>query len=121
MVIQTGTAPAVAPTSGGKKFLILLILLIFAGIGLVWANMNGYVTLPDSVTKFIPPQYLPASAEAPAEEPAAEAPAETYAEEPETYEEEMAKYETESYKDEPETYEEEKYADEGSPEAYQAW
>lgn len=85
------------------------------GVGAVYAHLNGYITLPESITKFIPAQYLPVSA-APAETYKEEP--ETYKEEPETYEEEMAKYEKESYKDETETYEEEKYVDDGAPEAY---
>ena len=88
-------------------------------MGAVYANLNGYLDLPLSITKLIPAQYLPVAdiTEAVTEEaPVAEA----YKEEPETYEEEMAKYEKESLKDE--TYEEEKYVDEpGKPEAYQAW
>ena len=89
-------------------------------MGAVYANLKGHITLPESITKFIPAKYLPAAKEA------AEALAETYKEEPEAYKEEpetyedemaIAKYETESYKDEPETYEEEKYVDNG-PEAY---
>lgn len=116
MVIQTG-APAPAPASSGKKFLLFIIILLAAFVGLVYANKNQYITLPDYITKFIPPQYLPqaeAVAEAVTEQPAVSA----YKDEPETYEEEMAKYEAESYKDETETYEEEKYVEEAAPEAY---
>jgi hypothetical protein len=86
-------------------------------VGAVYANLNGYITLPESITKFIPVQYLPAAAVA--EAPAEAAPvAETYKEEPETYEDELARYEKESYKDETETYEEEKYVEEAAPEAF---
>ena len=90
-------------------------------MGLVWANLNGYIDLPEAVTKFIPPQYLPAADIAEAEAPAAEgeAPAAEEAAAPETYEEEMATYEGESASV-PETYEEE-YMEEGAPEAYRAW
>jgi hypothetical protein len=103
--------------SAGKKFLIFIIFLILLGIGLVYANLNGYIDLPLSITKFIPIQYLPAVdiAEVVTEAPPATEP---YKEEPETYEEEMATYEKESYKDETEAYEEENYVDEGAPEAY---
>ena len=122
IIIQAAApaAPVSPPSgaSGGKKILIFIIFIILLGIGLVYANLNGYIDLPLSITKFIPIQYLPAvdiaevvTTEAP---PAAEA----YKEEPETYEEELAKYEKESYKDESEAYEEEKYVDEGAPEAY---
>lgn len=92
--------------------------MILAGVGAVYANLYGYINLPLSITKIIPPQYLPAADIAEAVTEAAPA-AEGYKEEPETYEEEMAKYEKESYKDETETYEEEKYVDEpGKPEAF---
>jgi hypothetical protein len=84
---------------------------------MVYANLNGYIDLPLSITKFIPPQYLPAAdiAEAVTEAPPT---TEAYKDEPETYEEELAKYEKESYKDEAEAYEEEKYVDENAPVAY---
>ena len=120
IVIQA-PAPATPPAvSSGKKIITFIIFIILLSVGVVYANLNGYITLPESITKFIPVDYLPATEIAAVEEaPAAEAPAETYKEEPETYEEEMAKYEKESYKDETETYEEEKYVDEpGKPEAY---
>ena len=86
------------------------------GVGAVYANLYGYIDLPLSITKFIPPQYLPVADIAEVVTEAAPA-AETYKEEPETYEEELTRYEKESYKaPEPE---EEKYVDEpGKPEAF---
>jgi len=106
------------PVSSGKKFLLFIIFIILLGIGMVYANLNGYIDLPLSITKFIPPQYLPAADIAEVETTEAPPAAEAYKEEPETYEEELAKYEKESYKDETEAYEEEKYVDEDAPVAY---
>ena len=87
-------------------------------MGAVYANLNGYIDLPSSITKFIPAKYLPVADIAEVVTEAAAAAPEAYKEEPETYEEEMAQYEKESYKDATETYEEEKYVDDGAPEAY---
>ena len=86
-------------------------------VGAVYANLNGYIDLPASITKLIPAKYLPVADIAEAVTEAAAAP-EAYKEEPETYEDELARYEKESYKDETETYEEEKYVEEAAPEAF---
>jgi len=121
MVIQP-PAPlmpvAPAATSVGKKIIIFIIFILVLGIGAVYANLNGYIDLPFSITKFIPPQYLPVADIAETVKEAYKEEPETYEEEPETYEDEMAKYEKESYRDETETYEEEKYVEHGAPEAY---
>jgi hypothetical protein len=52
-------------SGGAKKVILFLLLVVLLFIGLVFANMNGYITLPSWMTKFIPKQYQPAPPSSP--------------------------------------------------------